>query len=702
MIHSIELIDFLAHHDTKLEFSNDATVFVGQNGAGKSSIIDAITFSLFGAHTRVLGAKRSNKSLIRRGANKALVKIEFSANDKNFKAIRQIDAKGKLDAQFLEKKGDEYFPIAEGERTQFGESMSTEVEKVLGMSYEKMKIASIVQQGELNAIIKAKPKEFKELLNTIIGIDRLDIAVESMKEVLKKFRKDTQTKHGFDDTQIELLENRLNEFENEISVSRPKIGKLEGEKKKTELLITEIEQQIEKDSAKEARLKEIENLKEDLISYAKDAINRMRNQLQKEVDGEERKVNECAGCFSIVNNKEKIEKQISDYSIELRTISKDLDESEKKKIRFEEQSEFANRLELRDGKCPVCDSKVDHLNPLFQKKHVNEEIKALNEKITILEKKQSELENSMEEATYRLKEAENANIKLKAHNISSETELEHIAETIKEKIKEIKEIPITINSGQLLKASSIDTHAKMKYEKILQIEKTTSGFNQNEFLEKKRKLADNRVRLREIDQDYGAITNRIENAEQQIEKNKVSLNELYKVRKYITKLEDIQKNVFSIDGSVAKSLRSWALEVISEKASGYLEKLNTKIQRISLSQKTRDVNITCYARSTMLELESLSGGEQVSIALSLRLGMAHLLGSSNLNFMILDEPTTHLDSERRKALVGVLSQLASIRGKEAAMQFIIISHDAEIFEDSSVENIYKFESAINGTIVKPL
>ena len=693
MIHSIELIDFLAHHDTKLDFSNDATVFVGQNGAGKSSIIDAITFSLFGAHTR-----KNNKSLIRRGANKSLVKVDFSANGKNYRTVRQIDAKGTLTAQFLEKNGEDFIPIAEGERKQFGESMTEEVEKVLGINFEKLKIASIVQQGELNSIIKAKPKEFKELLNTIIGIDRLDVAVESMKEVLKEFRKDIQTKHGFDDTQIELLENRMNEFQNEITNSKPMMKKLEEEKQVRETKIIQIEQEVEKDSVKEIQLRELEDQKEELLSYAKETIKK----IQREVMEEERKVNECKGCFSIVSKRGEIESRLFKLEEELQTISKELVESEKKKIRFEEQGEFANRLELKDGKCPVCDSKVDHLNPLFQKEHLEEEIKTLDRKISQTKEKQVELEDSIEKINDELREAENADIKLKTHNISTETELEQIAATIKEKVKKIKDIPITINSGQLLEASSIDAHAKMKYEKILQIEKTTSGFNQEEFLLKKKDLIQNRDRLRQIDQEFGAISNRIENAEQQLERNRIILDELHNVRKYVIELENIQKNVYSIDGPVAKSLRSWALDIISEKASEYLEKLNTKIQRISLSQKTRDVNITCYARSTMLELESLSGGEQVSIALSLRLGMAHLLGASNLNFMILDEPTTHLDSERRKALVGVLSQLASIRGEEASMQFIIISHDAEIFEDSSVENIYKFESAINGTLVNPL
>ena len=693
MIHSIELIDFLAHHDTKLEFNNDATVFVGQNGAGKSSIIDAITFSLFGTHMR-----KNNKSLIRRGANKALVKVEFSANGKKYRTIRQIDAKGTLTAQFLEKSGEGFVPIAEGERKQFGESMTKEVEKVLGMNFEKLKIASIVQQGELNSIIKSMGKEFKVLLNTVIGIDKLDVSVESMKEVLKEFRRDVQNRYGFDDTQIELLENRMNEYEEEIYDSKPKIGKLEQEKKITETKISHIEGEVEKDGVKESQLVELENQKEELISYAKDAIKK----IQREVREEERKINECKGCFSIASKKEEIESGISKLTVELRTIMRDLDECEKKKVRFEEQSEFTNRLELRDGKCPVCDSNVDHLNPLFQKEHVEEEIRNLGEKIIQLERKQLEFSNSIQDKTEELKEAENADIKLKTHNISNETELEQIAEAIKEKIKKIKDIPITINSAQLLEASSIDTHTKIKYEKILQIEKTTSGFNQEEFLAKKRELVSNRQRLREIDQEFGAVSNKIENAKKQLAKNRVSLDELYKVRKYVSELEIIQKNIYSIDGPVARSLRSWALKIISEKASEYLEKLNTKIQRISLSQEKQKVNITCYARSTMLELESLSGGEQVSIALSLRLGMAHILGSSNLNFMILDEPTTHLDSERRKSLVGVLSQLANIKGDNASMQFIIISHDAEIFEDSSVENIYKFESAINGTIVSPL
>ncbi|MBI2111038.1 MAG: SMC family ATPase, partial [Nitrosarchaeum sp.] len=165
MITSIELGDFLSHSETKLEFGNGVTVFVGQNGAGKSSIIDAITFALFGQHTR-----KSNKGLIKRGASQGFAKIEFNVNGKQYQAVRKIDNKGGLAAKFTQKINGEFLEIAAGERKQFGESMTHEVEKIIGLDFEKLKIASIVQQGQLNTIIKAKPKEFKELLNAVIGI----------------------------------------------------------------------------------------------------------------------------------------------------------------------------------------------------------------------------------------------------------------------------------------------------------------------------------------------------------------------------------------------------------------------------------------------------------------------------------------------------------------------------------------------------
>ena len=85
MINSIELSNFIAHSETKIDLEAGVTVFVGQNGAGKSSIIDAITFALFGEHTR-----KSNKSLIRRGASQTYVKVKFTSKNKTYEATRKI------------------------------------------------------------------------------------------------------------------------------------------------------------------------------------------------------------------------------------------------------------------------------------------------------------------------------------------------------------------------------------------------------------------------------------------------------------------------------------------------------------------------------------------------------------------------------------------------------------------------------------
>ena len=167
--------------------------------------------------------------------------------------------------------------------------MTKHVEETLGMDFEKLKIASIVQQGELSSIIKAKPKEFKELLNTIIGIDKLDAALASMRTVQREFRNTIQKKFGYDDTQVELLENKITEYQNESKNAQPRLEELGVEKKEQELLIAKLEKQIQSDSTKESQLKDLESRKKEWQEYAKDVI----KSIQNEVAEKEEIVKEC-------------------------------------------------------------------------------------------------------------------------------------------------------------------------------------------------------------------------------------------------------------------------------------------------------------------------------------------------------------------------------------------------------------------------
>jgi exonuclease SbcC len=122
------------------------------------------------------------------------------------------------------------------------------------------------------------------------------------------------------------------------------------------------------------------------------------------------------------------------------------------------------------------------------------------------------------------------------------------------------------------------------------------------------------------------------------------------------------------------------------------------ISRIDLAEKARDVQIVCYGTFGDVDMDSLSGGEKVAVALALRLAIAQMLSSNKLDFIILDEPTIHLDEERRKSLVRIISDSFK-EGLGPLSQIIIITHDAEIFEDSEVDGVYRFTMSANGSIV---
>ena len=689
MITSIEAVDFLSHSKTKLDFESGMTVFVGQNGTGKSSMVDAITFSLFGRHTR-----QSNKRLIKHGSNQGYAKISFSINNKNYQAERKIDSKGSLSSKFSEISNGEEFHIASGERRQYGESMTKEIEKRIGLDFEKLKIASIVQQGELNAIINAKPKEFKELLNAIIGIDRLDVASESMKIAVGDFRRDICKKEGYDDTHIEILVRNLKANQEDVKNARPEMSRLARVQEATQKELEDLRGRIEADASKTAKISQLRARKDELVTYFEQTVRR----IQREIGDMRRKISDCQGCFELADQKEGLETKVRKTEQAIEDTSKKIQEMSNQAASLREKQNLASRLQLKDGRCPVCDSRVDKLNPLFQEEHLSQELAILQKQITLKEEEKYVYIQKRRDFSDKLQKAKEAEATLKAHSVTHRQELTQLQEEIEAMAQKIP-----AHAGDnLFEISQIDSHARAIFEDVLNMEREVKGFDEQNFSSLKNQAAQKQSELSQINQQIGAVSQRVAKSEDQIKTLQKTIEELKIVKDYVENLNMIQTNVFGRDGPVATSLRSWALNMISAKSSEYLAPLNTQIQRVSLSEKTREISVTCHSRDNVLNLDSLSGGEKVCVALALRLGMANLLGPSDLRLMILDEPTANLDAERKKSLVGVLSQLSNISNSGAPMQFLIITHDAEIFEDAAVEQIYKFELTDTGSRVVAL
>jgi DNA repair protein SbcC/Rad50 len=691
MLQSVELVNFLSHGNTKLIFDRGVTVFVGPNGSGKSSIIDAITFALFGEHIR-----KSTKGLLRRGSNQSYAKVEFSIGNRQFEAVRKIDSKGTVAAQLYEKINDELVPLAAGERRQFGESMTKTIESLIGLDFEKLKVASIVQQGELQTIIEADPKKFKELVNAIIGIDKLDTAFEFMKKIIDAFRLSVKSKIGYDDTNIDTLSAKLGSLSKEVILLEPQKKRLEDEKVSQENEFVMLQNKIESESPKELKIKEIENKKEDLLRYLRNAIISIKRELLEK----EKMLAECSNSLSILAFKSQVESDITQIQSDIERIRIESIEVGKKISMIKGQQDIATRLHVVDGKCPVCNSQVDKINPLFDEDHLRAELEMLKKKTDVLGKDEVSFQNKKRELDLKLQQIVKAEGVLSLNNIKNQDDLIKLREEVSKLQSKVKEVPLEISTGNLMQYA-IDEYSTDVIKSISSLVEETCNFDINNFRNLKSKLEQQRRIISNLDQEIGAVNTKLEMHKEESKNISQVLAELQDVKQYVSSLETIRNQIYNRDGPVATSLRSWALGMISQKASEYLSTFNVKIQRIMLEDKSRDIGITCYSGNSNLDLESLSGGEKVSVALALRLGMAHLMGSSNLNFIILDEPTTHLDQERRKSLVSVLSQ-AFESNIDAISQFIIITHDSEIFENSNIDAIYDFKSTPEGTLVTPI
>jgi len=694
MIESVELTNFISHKDTALKFDNGVTLFIGNNGSGKSSVIDAVTFALYGQHTR-----KSNKNLIKRGCNSSLVQVEVTLGGRRFKAIRGLNPSGQLiNAKLIELKPDGMIEIVTGERKQFAESVVDEVTKVLGLDYSKLRVAAVVQQGELDTIIKAQPREFKELINSLFGLDKLDFAFQSMKELIQLFRVKLRSKIGYDDSQISDVNEALDSIQTEYKEALDVLKGLEEEKRYLGDKIGQLNSVIEKLEPLNSKINELKGTESALINYVSSERTKIAKELAKKVE----LVNNAKKYLEVLAKKERVESKLAKLQKSLSVLDKSIQNISNDIGKLKGLLEFGDKLQIVDGRCPVCNSPVNKINKIYDVSHIKKELHAKTREQKKLHEEKESLKANEQKLRREELEVSNAESFLKDNKIRNIDDVKRIEDEIESTKYEIKKIPEKIAKEADPEQLAIDDYSRGLATNIAKLRNEVKDFDTKKYESAKREQQELlRKRLPDLEEEIGEYKNKVKQAEKELDKLKLAAEELDKASQYVKLFENIRNSVYNRDGMVGMSLRTWALRTISQKASEYTAMFNMSISRLELKEKARDVSVECYGRSGTIDMESLSGGEKVAIALALRLGMAYVMGSGRLDFIVLDEPTTHLDEERRKSLVRIITE-AFRTGLGPLSQMIIITHDAEIFENADVDCVYKFVMTTDGTKVSQI
>lgn len=134
--------------------------------------------------------------------------------------------------------------------------------------------------------------------------------------------------------------------------------------------------------------------------------------------------------------------------------------------------------------------------------------------------------------------------------------------------------------------------------------------------------------------------------------------------------------------------RQLVANISAQASSFYCDIMNDYTGRLTWSEDYElSLEIKGYSRS----FQQLSGGEQMSAALALRLALLRQLSTINVAFF--DEPTAHLDPERRD---GLAEKIMQVKGFD---QLFVISHD-DTFERAA-QNYIRIEKTNDVSMVVP-
>jgi exonuclease SbcC len=210
----------------EIDFSDlDLFAITGATGSGKTSIIDAITYALYGQTAR-LGAKNLSE-LITQGAPRLSVKLEFDCGGKHYRIARVLKRSGPASVR-LEILG------KDGEHTVEGgaREIAAQIARIVGIDFDAFTKAVVLPQGQFDEFLRGESADRRKILEVLLNLgvyrDMMQLANARHKEkqtardiineqLQREYLDATPENHGVLEQEVEGLNENANAVNAQIA-----------------------------------------------------------------------------------------------------------------------------------------------------------------------------------------------------------------------------------------------------------------------------------------------------------------------------------------------------------------------------------------------------------------------------------------------------------------------------------------------------
>jgi exonuclease SbcC len=645
-----------------VSFPLGTTLFEGDIGSGKSTILMAIEFALFG-----LGSEKGG-ALLKAGTKKGLVSLCFEVEGKEYEVCRSLErkAKGVQQADCSLKTDGTVLQLSASEMKgkvldilAFNEPPDPKAQSYI------YRYAIFTPQEEMKAIIWMRADSRLQTLRKAFRIEDYRIALDNS-STLAKTIKEKSIRLASHASDLESRKEKCNATKVEIGKCEQELAHLSGNRAGLD--------------EKAAGLRE----KLDLLRKAKDAFGKAVGEVpllerqMREKNGEvvklEAEVEEFSGEIGKVQPEveklSKVQQPTAKSEAELREELKNA-RGKERELRLAENvigAKISDYESVEQNQvCPTCDRPADPMEFEEKLRLKREEKRKASEEVSACETKIKEIESLRES----LRDYEKAQVELQNLNERIGRNSEGI-EKDRKKILELR--------GQVEEVREKLEKAQQQVEEFSRISGETEGVS--------RDLSEVESRLKEVERRISRAQTTREMLTNQVEELVGEIRNKEKERKAAERLKEYQMWLEEFLAPTLEAIEKYVMMNINQEFNQHFQKWWGMLVDDPSKESRIDEDFTPLVEQDGYEQDYnyLSGGEKTSLALAYRLSLNTIVQKVSAgiksNLLILDEPTDGFSKEQLFKIREILDELK-------CPQVVMVSHEREL--ESFADQVMRVE-----------